>query len=333
MISLLRRKERKGMRLESVRSLKEEIVAEILPQQVVARRALPRETALGVSLPARVLPPPFALGIEGRGGNYSLAIRIQEVVPGLQRNLDRIFQKARGEASMKVVGRLIKQHPWHSSRNRPLLIGSSVSHPDVTAGTIGCFVTSDGTDRLLLSNNHVLADENRASPGDKILQPCRADGGIPPGDCIGALARFVALSESRKNRIDAAVALLDPSVPEDPVSLTGLGVLRGTRADTPETGEAVFKLGRTTGLTRGRVSAFEVDDLWVHYDLGVLGFDGQLEIEGEGTQAFSLGGDSGSLVVDERLHAIGLLFAGNDADISYAHPLDEVFQALGLRLP
>lgn len=323
------------MRLESARSLKEEIAARNLTSRVVTRSALPREAAVVRSaLPAEAPPPPIALGIEGRRGNYKLAVRIQSVTPGLQRNLDRIFQQAHGEVSIKVIGRLVKQQAWHLSRNRPLLIGSSVGHPNVTAGTIGGFVTSIGSDRLLLSNNHVLADENQASVGDEILQPGSADNGSSPQDRVATLSSFVALSASQKNRVDAAVATLVDGLQADERTLTGLGALQGLRIDPLQDDETVvFKVGRTTGLTRGRVSAFEVDDVGVGFDMGVIGFDGQIEIEALDGTPFSLGGDSGSLIVDESLRAVGLLFAGNDVDITYANPIEEVFQALGVRLP
>lgn len=48
---------------------------------------------------------------------------------------------------------------------RPVPIGVSTGHPNVTAGTIGCRVT-DGSNVYALSNNHVYADENDADIGD-----------------------------------------------------------------------------------------------------------------------------------------------------------------------
>lgn len=134
--------------------------------------------------------------------------------------------------------------------------------------------------------------------------------------------------------MDAALALLDTGIPFEDGALTGLGTLQGIRTAPLEDNETtVLKIGRTTGLTRGRISAFEVDDVSVSYDMGVIVFDGQIEIEALDATPFSLGGDSGSLVVDEDLRALGLLFAGNDVDITYANPIGEVFQALGARLP
>ena len=59
---------------------------------------------------------------------------------------------------------------------RPVPIGVSTGHPDVTAGTIGARVT-DGADVFALSNNHVFAANNRGRAGDNLLQPGVVDGG------------------------------------------------------------------------------------------------------------------------------------------------------------
>ena len=73
----------------------------------------------------------------------------------------------------------------------------------------------------------------------------------------------------------------------------------------------VRKIGRTTGVTRGRISAFEVDGLPVGYGTGVFTFDDQVEVEGV-LGLFSAGGDSGSLITTEGDPlGVGLLFAGS----------------------
>jgi len=54
-----------------------------------------------------------------------------------------------------------------------LLIGASAGHFDTIGGTLGCFVTmmNDGDHSpRILSNNHVLANENRGKSGDDIVQ-------------------------------------------------------------------------------------------------------------------------------------------------------------------
>lgn len=80
-------------------------------------------------------------------------------------------------------------------RYRPIIPnGISVGHYKVTAGTLGTMVRDRGTnERLLLSNNHVLANANEALVGDSILQPAAMDGGRVPADVIATLERFVPL--------------------------------------------------------------------------------------------------------------------------------------------
>lgn len=232
---------------------------------------------------------------------------------------------------MRVVGRMVKQQ-LHMATQRPLLIGCSIGHPAITAGTLGCFVQiADGSTPCILSNNHVLADENRASLGDPILQPGRTDGGTLPLDEVASLSRFEPLNPAG-NLIDAALAALREDVGGDFATLTSLGTLNGIRTAPLEGEEVVFKVGRTTGLTRGRISAFEVDDIWVRYDMGVIGFNRQIEIAPLESSPFSLGGDSGSLIVDESLRAVGLLFAGNDVDVTYANPIRTVLDSFAARL-
>lgn len=82
-----------------------------------------------------------------------------------------------------------------TGRFRPVIPpGVSIGHYKVTAGTFGVLVTDKNTgEKLILSNNHVLANSNDALVGDAILQPGTIDGGQNPGDAIAALERFVKL--------------------------------------------------------------------------------------------------------------------------------------------
>lgn len=114
--------------------------------------------------------------------------------------------------------------------------------------------------------------------------------------------------------------------------MRGLGKINGLRTEPLDVGETVYKVGGTTGLTRGRINAIEVDNPIIGYDRGDLEFDGQIEITPEGNEPFSLGGDSRSLIVDDQLRAIGLLFAGNDVDVTYANPIQSVTKALNVQL-
>ena len=219
----------------------------------------------------------------------------------------------------------------------------SVGHCKITAGTIGCFVRGltpkDARVVMILSNNHVLANENRAKPGDAILQPGRVDSGANPADQVATLTRFIRLKKTGANLVDAAVAALDAGIEYNARALTGLGgSLAGVGEPFLDEGTPVGKVGRTTATTSGKVIAFELDNVYVHYDIGDLQFDNQVEIEGAGDDPFSQGGDSGSLIVDADRKAVALLFAGGDLGgsngkgLTYANPIAAVLQALKVEL-
>ncbi len=217
-------------------------------------------------------------------------------------------------------------------------MGASIGHHLVTAGTLGAFVRRrDGT-VLILSNNHVLANENDARRGDAVIQPGHDDGGRRPRHVVASLSDFVRLRVDRSNALDAAIAAVDEEVDVDISLLRGLGTLKGLGPEVLDRGDRVAKVGRTTGVTRGRVTAFEIDDLTVEYDLGDAQFDGQIEIESTGDGPFSLGGDSGSLIVDGGREAVGLLFSGSDQGgrqglgLTYANPIHDVLRQFKVEL-
>nr|WP_221203967.1 S1 family peptidase [Modestobacter versicolor] len=284
-----------------------------------------------------------ALGLAPVGpGQVHLAIRLidQSDADVVLAGLD---DAAKEEVDVRVIGPV---RPFSSPtgwspaelqrRVRPLRPGLSVSHPDVTAGTLGGFVRRPGSDGLLvLSNNHVLANSDAAVEGDLALQPGVADGGTPT-DRVGTLSGFVRFTDSG-NLVDAAVAALDPGIEADPTAYPG-GALAAAvaAADDVDPDELVEKVGRTTGHTRGRITAVEVDGVGVQYDDGVHTFDDQVEVEGL-TGAFSAGGDSGSVIWRSRDRApLGLLFAGSTeggsagGGVTFANPLATVLRTLGV---
>lgn len=180
----------------------------------------------------------------------------------------------------------------------------------------------------------MLAAENRGAAGDAVLQPGVVDGGRPGEDRVATLERFVALRTDAVNQVDAALAVLDDSVAFDP---TTESIPTSGGVALPVDVERVVKRGRTTGVTRGSISAIEVDNVVVGFAAGNLGFDGQIEMAGEGTVLFSKGGDSGSLVIDDGTgDGVGLLFAGSDqggpngVGVTYANPLRAVFEGLAV---
>src|SRR5262245_43433238 len=219
-----------------------------------------------------------------------------------------------------------------NATTRPSLPGFSIGHHAITAGTFGCVVRdirrSDPQpgegDYLILSNNHVLANVNTAKPGDLILQPGPFDGGLFPSDGIATLERFepiVFAFPMGYNVVDAAVAR--PSHSRD-VTASIIGTLIPRGIDQPFVGRPVIKAGRTTQLTAGRVIAVNAT-VAVGYGVGVAVFRHQIL-----TTAMAAGGDSGSLLMDANLSAVGLLFAGSPRITIHNH-MSDVETALGVR--
>jgi len=334
------------MKLDSARGLKQMMLETVLSPLTAGGEAV-HSFALGAGPMAKVTStlPSLALGlVHKKGQQFHLAVRCQreELMDG--KEVQQIRKQAKQEVDVRFIGRLRKRAtPWNQKKVRPLQIGLSCGHVNITAGTLGCFVRLRGdADKLfILSNNHVLADENRAKAGSAILQPGKFDGGKNPQDLVAKFTKTVKLSKSGVNLIDAAIAEVTSSLAANANlrTIKGLGKLTGLGPAFVDEGTAVAKVGRTTNLTRGRVTAFELDNVVVGYDMGDLRFDDQIEIEGSGTKAFSAGGDSGSvIVVAQTREAIALLFAGGDVGgsngkgLTYAHPLRTVLDKLKIDL-
>ena len=213
---------------------------------------------------------------------------------------------------------------------RPVPIGVSTGHPDITAGTIGCRVKDSLGNIYALSNNHIYADENMASIGDNALQPGPVDGGKDPDHAIGTLALFVNLAfDSSYNYVDAAIALTTPDMVGKATPSDGYGTPKST-ITTAALGQAVQKYGRTTGFTKGTVS--EINFIGnVGYSSGTAVFANQIVVVGTKGR-FSRGGDSGSLVVTQDSNSpVGLLFAGGGRR-TIANPIGLVLEDLDVTI-
>lgn len=284
-----------------------------------------------------------ALGVAAaRPGGYRLAVRVTDDAAAASAWVQDARRAARGEIDVRTVGMVRAltdvggDVPWYQGRVRPLRIGASIGHPLITAGTLGAFVRDADGALALLSNSHVIADEGRAPVGDAVYQPGPADGG-GQDDGIATLTRAAPYDTASVNLVDCAVAALDDGVEADLNRLGDEGDLAGVEDDVTAA-DRVAKVGRTTGTTRGRVTAFELDGLDVAFGSGTLRFDDQIEVVGD-TGAFSAGGDSGSMVwtADGRL-GYGLLFAGSQvggpggSGVTYCNPLARVLTTLEVQL-
>ncbi len=213
---------------------------------------------------------------------------------------------------------------------RPAPNGFSIGHPDITAGTLSAIVKDGSGVCYALSNNHVLANSNKASFGDSSLQPGPFDGGQNPDDAIATLAAFKPIAfNGDPNDIDAAISRIistDDITGETPPYPYAYGA-PGTTI-VPATGDlAVKKFGRTTGLTCGTVDVTSVD-VNICYECSgpfcfrckklarftnLVSIPDNTATNCNGASAdFSAGGDSGSLIVTQSSNdPTAHLFAGS----------------------
>lgn len=223
------------------------------------------------------------------------------------------------------------------TRVRPIKPGYSCGHSKITAGTIGgVFIDRDG-DPVILSNNHVLSNENNAEIGDIIYQPGPADGSgnlqfkgwdgpAAQLSYFGTLKNFVKLGAT-DNSQDSAIAriherfiqsgMVDQFYPVVNQSMQGYNV--------PEANMQVQKVGRTTGFTTGRIIGTHAS-FTVGYDFGEARFNDCVVCS-----AMSKGGDSGSVIFDMNMRAVALLFAGSPK-VTIATPIQPVIDHYGLEL-
>lgn len=245
-------------------------------------------------------------------------------------------------------------------RARPAKPGMSIGHYRISAGTFGALVKDEVTgEPLILSNNHVLANatdgyDGKSKVGDSILQPGAHDGGTP-SDIIATLERFVPISKntsasrcaiahkierglngvlrlvkpdykltfvkksSARNLIDAAVA--KPVKSQDVASdIVGLGKISGI--SEVKLGNTLKKSGRTSGITSSKVNAIDVVlKVMIGPEEEATFYDQIL------TGPMAQPGDSGSIVIDSDMRAVGLLFAGSD-QATIINPITTVMKLL-----
>lgn len=230
---------------------------------------------------------------------------------------------------------------------------------DCCGGTLGGLIQDAEGHRYILSNNHVLAQSDRAAIGSLIVQPGLIDGNCTPfGEPaanirpVASLSAFVPLSESSSN-VDAAIAKVNVGSVDTNGGILQLGSVGAEgilRPAPPAAGQgeavtssnvsslSVIKSGRTTGLTCSSMEAIGATlEVQYYKDCAETNFyltktfTNQLVIGGN---SFSDAGDSGSLVLDaENAQVVGLLFAsgtdrrGNGYGI--ANPIGDVLRELG----
>jgi hypothetical protein len=284
----------------------------------------------------------------------AITINVSKKVPSAQLAAGDIIPKLLGSIKTDVVETgVFKAFQDPKQKMRPARPGVSIGHYQITAGTFGCLVKR-GSDVLILSNNHVLANINKATLGDAILQPGPYDGGtnadkiaelaefIPiefgtgdggtPGGCSGLISSLLSLfgqppqarsiNQPGDNHVDCAIAR--PLSP-DLVTPEILQIGKPTGVGTATLGTTVQKFGRTTNYTQGTIIQVDVTAT-VDYGGPTAVFRGQLM-----AGAMSQGGDSGSAVLDDQKRVVGLLYAGSDTT-TLMNPFQDVLTALNVEI-
>jgi hypothetical protein len=259
--------------------------------------------------------------------------------------------------------------------NTPILLGSSGGNNndydsttkngktiiiDCCGGTLGSLIKDSSGTKYILSNNHVLARSDQATPGanEMIVQPGLIEDGCTLYGQLGAqltpvatLTGWVPLKPASTN-VDAAIAKVDSNAVDSSGSILELGTEQsdGMLAAAPpgisssggkgvpaSINMAVAKSGRTTGLTCASVSTVSLNVQVSYYtDCGetrpyiTKSYTNQIGLEGN---QFSDAGDSGSLIVStSNAEPVGLFFAGgqttNGVGEGVANPVSDVLSEL-----
>jgi len=123
------------------------------------------------------------------------------------------------------------------------------------SGTLGAMVQDGSANQFILSNNHVLARTNIASPGESIVQPGLAAIHCQQiqSDEVATFSNAVQLDFSGgTNTVDAAIAAVDSG--DVNANILNIGPIASTVA-TAAVGLKVQKMGATSCLTKGRITA------------------------------------------------------------------------------
>lgn len=217
-------------------------------------------------------------------------------------------------------------------QEQPLPIGMAAAGAAQrsAAGTIACRVVDPQGRRYALSNAHVFLPNAKAETGTEVLHLQSGD----EGRVLGRVVRAAAIDPFGDNRVDAALAIIEPGTLGTATPSDGYGT-PSSRTVTAAVGQRVEKYGATTGLTAGRVLGVGATVL-VGASGGTVRFVDQILVQGH-SSGFVKAGDAGALLVlpnDGGAPApVGLLFAGSlGGSYALANPIDAVLAELGVAI-
>jgi len=256
-------------------------------------------------------------------------------------------------AQTDVIETTVPEAQQDTTRYRPVEAGSSIGpEASVSAGTLGGWACDNTDDTIvLLSNNHVISNLDTLPALRRIVQPGRFDGGVLPGDVIGALKRHNPVNTVANpppagtviptSVVDAAIGSIDGGIDVDHDVIDIGPAIYELRA--PALNMNVQKRGRTTRLTtNGRITSVGMTFNCTYLNrTRISSIQNAFRITSTDGNVFSSPGDSGSLIFDQAagqlsntLPVVGLLYAGgtfdNGTPFTDANDINSVFGALDL---
>ncbi|AEB77529.1 hypothetical protein [Clostridium botulinum] len=209
-----------------------------------------------------------------------------------------------------------------TARIRPVPCGYSIGLPKGSGGTLGCLVT-DARFNYILSCNHVLAQNSSEFIGNPIVQPSKKFGGKAPNDTIANLSIFIKLKTNSDNRADCAIAKISSSsnVTKN-IALLG-SPIKGISSG--KIGMNVQKVGYYTEKTTGRITV-----LGATFNMPMWGKSYRF-VDQIWTTKMDDKGDSGSILLDMHMNAVGLLMGGGSQSTVY-NPIKKVLSSLNVEI-
>jgi len=241
---------------------------------------------------------------------------------------------------------------------REIRPGVSIGHSRFRAGTLGCVVNVAGTDRDqlgVLTAAHVVALNESVKKGDRIYSPGKPEIGnaVTVRDAIGRLDNYVDLTpvigyqvgDDIFQSIDIAFIKLEGSErrvprwnevpdPKDPATrLIRLKQVVPEKDMSRFINQPVFKFGRTSGFTRGKLIYHHIaqreiklpnNQLYLYTELfGVVSADGK--------SRFSRPGDSGAPIYSADGRLLGFIIGADDS-VSLCCMAERSLKAMGAHL-
>jgi hypothetical protein len=286
---------------------------------------------------ADVLAPELAIGFAptGRRGDVHIAVRAESEEDLPQSVIDELSRRTKAQIDIRYTGEITPLVASHVAPVAgPLEPGASIAHYRCGVGSLGFFARRASDDAIgIVSNNHVIAATDQGEDHDEIFHA----RSMSTRDVIAHLCGKYPRLGASSTTLDCAFA---PLVRGRTFNAAPGGHRLARRMAAPTTElMSVSKIGRTTGQTYGRVTAFELDKVRVTYPSGRIVFSRQIEIAPETGEPFSRPGDSGALVFTyPDRQPLGLIFGGSlrggttGLGLTFANPIRSVLDALGVKL-